>query len=157
MSCGFTRNLTALGTIIWPRFLRMALGSSSYRADRWTGWKHEVAGSVARKHILARSGRCRPRGESTPIEDAAILNRTAEIYLWTVVQSRSHSAVFACGATCSQRWTAIYCGLLVAVSEPASEWAPAVHWATRDYFRHPRRRSAIPLEREHPRPFSRMK
>src|SRR4030095_8938725 len=59
--CGFTRNLAALGTIIWPRLLWMALACSSYRTGRWTGWKHKMARNVTRKHIVAKSSRFRAR------------------------------------------------------------------------------------------------
>ncbi len=57
MLCGFTRNLAALGSIIWLRLLWTALACSSYRMGRWTGWKHKMARSVTRKHIVAKSSR----------------------------------------------------------------------------------------------------
>ena len=133
MSCGFTHNLAALGSIIWPRFLHIALASSSRRAGRWRNRKHKMAGSVTRKHIVARSGRCRhvpnrPRSRGSRGRADSLSPTSAEICGLSAAAiaecGTGKALIFACGATCSQRWTAVYCDLLVAVSEPASEWGP---------------------------------
>ena len=53
MLCGFTRNLAALGTIMWPPRPRLGVDLGSLWEAGRAGWKHDLAESVETKHNVA--------------------------------------------------------------------------------------------------------
>jgi len=52
-SCGFTRNLAALGSIMWPPRARLGVYLGSPRGTGRGGWKHDLAESSETKHNVA--------------------------------------------------------------------------------------------------------
>jgi hypothetical protein len=51
--CGFTRNLAALGSIMWPPRARLGVYFRSPRTTGRAGWKYDLAESVETKHNVA--------------------------------------------------------------------------------------------------------